>query len=144
MADLNRRSFLRAGTAMAGFAALQGCGLRGTTGPLPGQGATTVGDGSYGPLQPAGQDLTLPPDFQYQKFGLEGSLMSDGVATPLAHDGMAAFPLPNGNIRLIRNHEVRRRPSSEAVPDLVYDPGAEAVPRRWRSILSRAKSCAIS
>ena len=109
---------------MAGFAALQGCGLRGATGPLPGQGATTVGDGSYGPLQPAGQDLTLPPDFQYRKFGLTGSIMSDGVATPLAHDGMAAFPLPNGNIRLIRNHEVRRRPSSEGVPDLVYDPGA--------------------
>ena len=109
---------------MAGFAALQGCGLRGTTGPLPGQGAAAVGEGSYGPLQPAGEDLTLPPDFQYRKFGVEGSLMSDGVATPLAHDGMAAFPLPNGNVRLIRNHEVRRRPSSEEVPDLVYDPGA--------------------
>ena len=50
--------------------------------------------------------------------------MSDGVATPLAHDGMAAFPLPNGNIRLIRNHEVRRRARSAEVPDLVYDPGA--------------------
>ena len=124
MADLNRRSFLTAGTAMMGFAALQGCGLRGTTRPLPGRGATTVGVGSYGPLQTAGPDLTLPPGFQYRKFGLAGSIMSDGVATPLAHDGMAAFPLPNGNIRLIRNHEVRRRPSSEEVPDLVYDPVA--------------------
>jgi secreted PhoX family phosphatase len=124
MADLNRRSFLRAGTAMAGFAALQGCGLRGTTGPLPGQGGAAVGAGSYGPLKAAGSDLTLPADFQYRRFGLSGSLMSDGVATPLAHDGMAAFPLPNGNIRLIRNHEVRRRPSSGEVPDLVYDPGA--------------------
>ncbi len=124
MPDLNRRSFLRAGTAMAGFAALQGCGLRGTTRPLLGQTTATLGQGSYGPLQTAGPDLTLPPDFQYRKFGLSGSVMSDGVATPLAHDGMAAFPLPNGNIRLIRNHEVRRRPSSEEVPDLVYDPGA--------------------
>ena len=125
MTDLNRRSFLSytAGTAMAGFAALQGLGLRGTR-PLLGQRAATVGEGSYGPLQTAGPDLTLPPGFQYRKFGLAGSLMSDGITTPLAHDGMAAFPLPNGNVRLIRNHEVHRRPRSEEVPDLAYDPGA--------------------
>ena len=125
MTDLNRRSFLTytAGTAMAGFAALQIFGPRGTR-PFLGRPAATVGEGSYGPLQTAGPDLTLPPGFQYRKFGLAGSLMSDGVATPLGHDGMAAFPLPNGNIRLIRNHEVRRRPRSEDVPNLVYDPGA--------------------
>ena len=131
MADLNRRSFLSytAGTAMAGFAALPGLGLDGTlplsgTWPSLGRRAATVSEGSYGPLQTAGPDLTLPAGFQYRKFGLAGSLMSDGVSTPLAHDGMAAFPLPNGNIRLIRNHEVHRRPSSEEVPDLVYDPEA--------------------
>jgi secreted PhoX family phosphatase len=125
MTDLNRRSFLSytAGTAMGGFAALQGFGLRGAR-PLLGRGIATIGEGSYGPLQTTGPDLRLPPGFQYRKFGLAGSLMSDGVATPLAHDGMAAFPLPNGNIRLIRNHEVHRRPRSEEVPDLVYDPEA--------------------
>jgi secreted PhoX family phosphatase len=33
--------------------------------------------------------------------------MSNGQPTPKAHDGMAAFRLPNGNVRLIRNHEDR-------------------------------------
>jgi hypothetical protein len=33
--------------------------------------------------------------------------MADGNPTPRAHDGMGAFPLPNGNIRLVRNHEDR-------------------------------------
>jgi len=125
MADLNRRSFLgyTAGTAMVGFAALQVFDL-GSARPSLGRRVATLGQGSYGPLQTAGPDLALPPGFEYRKFGLTGSLMSDGVATPLAHDGMAAFPLPNGNIRLIRNHEVRRRARSAEVPDLVYDPGA--------------------
>ena len=69
MADLNRRSFLShtAGTAMGGFAALQGLGCGGTR-SLPGRGITTVGEGSYGSLQTAGPDLALPPGFQYRKF----------------------------------------------------------------------------
>ncbi len=35
----------------------------------------------------------------------EAEKMSDGYPVPKAMDGMAAFPLPNGNIMLIRNHE---------------------------------------
>ncbi|MFI7707731.1 alkaline phosphatase PhoX [Nonomuraea sp. NPDC049480] len=39
--------------------------------------------------------------------------MSDGVATPIAHDGMAAFPgTRRHTVRLIRNHEVRTTPGS--------------------------------
>jgi secreted PhoX family phosphatase len=51
--------------------------------------------------------------------------MSDGVPTPRAHDGMAAFPLPNGNIRLVRNHEDRDAPGIATVkgdPASAYDP----------------------
>ena len=33
--------------------------------------------------------------------------MSDGFPTPRNHDGMTCFGMPNGQIRLIRNHEVR-------------------------------------
>lgn len=51
-------------------------------------------------------DISLPPGFRYVKFGLWGEMMSDGNATPLLPDGMAAFSGPNGNIRLIRNHEL--------------------------------------
>src|SRR5688572_32621392 len=59
-------------------------------------GAGRVG---YGPLDAAGPDLALPKGFTYTVFGVEGTRMSDGSVTPPAHDGMAAFALPNGNIR---------------------------------------------
>ncbi len=44
-----------------------------------------------------------------------GKPMSDGLPTPGALDGMAAFALPNGNIRLIRNHENRDMPANSKV-----------------------------
>ncbi len=53
--------------------------------------------------------------------------MTDGKRTPARHDGMAAFPLPNGNIRLIRNHEVDNAPAMNACigdPAVSYDIGA--------------------
>jgi uncharacterized protein len=51
--------------------------------------------------------------------------MSDGNLTPLAHDGMASFALPNGNVRLIRNHEDRNSPgagSTGGIEATRYDP----------------------
>ena len=65
----------------------------------------------YGDPVPAGEELALPRGFQYRVISREDQIMSDGQPTPGAHDGMAAFPLPNGNIRLIRNHEDRNRPN---------------------------------
>ena len=102
---------------MSGFAALQGFHI----GRSP-AGMVGVGEGSYGQLQAAGSDLALPPGFQYVKFGETGSRMSDGLPTPAAHDGMAAFPLPNGNIRLIRNHEIGWRAVGTPIAEPVYDP----------------------
>lgn len=43
------------------------------------------------------------------------SLADSGFTVPQALDGMAAFPLRNGDIRLIRNHEIRD-PASSASP----------------------------
>ena len=122
MAKMDRRRFLKhtAGTGMAGFAALQGIPLVAClqrAGSLNGRLAT----GGYGPLQAAGPDFSLPAGFQYRKFGVTGSLMRDGIPTPPAHDGMAAFPLPNGNIRLIRNHEVGTRRDGQPIAEPVYD-----------------------
>jgi secreted PhoX family phosphatase len=51
-------------------------------------------------------DISLPSGFRYVKFSSFGDPMSDGNATPFIHDGMAAFPGPGGNIRLVRNHEI--------------------------------------
>ncbi len=50
--------------------------------------------------------------------------MSDGNPTPIALDGMAAFPSPDGRtVRLIRNHEVRTDPATPV--GRVYVAGSE-------------------
>ena len=74
------------------------------------------GEGGYGDLRPitrtdnATRDtltLLLPVGFDFLHFGLTGTTMTDGHLTPLGHDGMAAFPGPDGTTRLVRNHEDR-------------------------------------
>ncbi|MBM3794356.1 MAG: DUF839 domain-containing protein [Acidobacteria bacterium] len=60
----------------------------------------------YGEVKPAGELLALPPGFQYSVISYEGETMADGFPVPSAMDGMAAFKLSNGNVLLIRNHEI--------------------------------------
>ncbi len=68
-------------------------------------------DSGYGALRPAktrntGETLLmLPEGFEYNALGRTGAKMSDGFITPPAHDGMATF-LVNGQLRIVRNHEV--------------------------------------
>ena len=128
---MDRRRFLKRAGLYAGAAASVPAALRGllTRSALPpslldptGQDASWTG--GYGPLVEAGPELALPERFRYQKFGVEGTPLRDGTPTPRAHDGMAAFALPNGNIRLIRNHEDSEPPSSATPighPALAYD-----------------------
>ncbi|MGQ0773333.1 MAG: alkaline phosphatase PhoX [Pseudonocardiales bacterium] len=76
----------------------------------------------YGPLQPApGGELLLPAGFSYVAFGRTGEIMSDGIPTPGAHDGMAAFAAGEGRVRLVRNHELGGG-TAFAAPS--YDPAA--------------------
>jgi secreted PhoX family phosphatase len=133
MRDIDRREFLRysadaAGRAVVGFAALNAVMFdpsgrrRRRHRPIAG-----LGDGGYGKLRKAGPELALPEGFSYNVFGVEGSIMSDGYTTPGRHDGMGAFPLSNGKIRLMRNHEVENQPAADAaVGDMAtaYDFGA--------------------
>jgi secreted PhoX family phosphatase len=104
---LNRRQFFTRSAMAAGVGTLGG----GLFDALVARAAYAgnrggPGDGSgYGPLSPAGDDLALPPGFQYRVISNEGDPMDDGFPTPKAMDGMAAFPLPNGNVLLVRNHE---------------------------------------
>ena len=121
MSKMNRRQFLKnssrmAGSTVIGLSSLQaaltaGCRQKGDY--LRNNLLADLGDGGYGPLRTAGPDLMLPAGFQYRMIGVEGILMSDGNPTPRDHDGTAAFALPNGNIRLVRNHEETTR----ATPD---------------------------
>ncbi len=137
MSNIDRRHFLKysaklTGGAVAGLRALQssiflGCSWEGRS--IREVQSADLGEGGYGPLRSASPDLALPEGFHYRVFGVEGSIMSDGNPTPSYHDGMCAFPLPNGNIRLIRNHEVTAGAAQDsAIGDLLlaYDPTSAA------------------
>ena len=58
-------------------------------------------------LDPAGI-LNLPRHFSYRVISRTGDRMSDGLITPSAPDGMAAFPVPGNPSQciLVRNHEL--------------------------------------
>jgi uncharacterized protein len=104
---MDRRSFLR-GTA--GAAAAIPCTAFMSRAEATGIRPVSPG---YGPLVPAIDQTTglpllhLPEGFEYLSFGWTGDLLSSGMPTPGAHDGMAAFRSISGNTtRLVRNHEL--------------------------------------
>ena len=112
-------------TARAALAMAAAPSLQSLVACVDGAGPTDRNIGDYGPLTPAGPELELPADFSYQVLSFSGDPMSNGQPTPGAFDGMAAFPLSNGNIRLVRNHENRDTPATARVKGDVtkaYDP----------------------
>jgi secreted PhoX family phosphatase len=124
MIDPSRRDFLRraAGVASAALIAPSLSGLVARSRDILPQAPNAppfrwagLGEGGYGPLRPAGPELALPDGFSYSVLSSTGKPMSDGTPTPGAFDGMAAFALPNGNVRLIRNHENRDGPDTAVV-----------------------------
>lgn len=123
MSISNRRGFLRTSSSLTGAVLLAPSlqGLVACTWSKPGPDGrmrrpevARRGAGGYGLLRDAGAELALPAGFTYSVLSYTGKPMSDGHPTPGAFDGMAAFPLANGNVRLIRNHE-NRDPASRAL-----------------------------
>lgn len=100
----NRRQFLSATTAS--FAALiaSGCVARGTNSWNAAPGETFAGYGSLIP-DPNGL-LDLPEGFSYRVLSSLGDVMSDGGTVPDKADGMGCLDLGNGEIVLVRNHEL--------------------------------------
>lgn len=98
----NRRQFLSAtGTAFAALLA-SGCMTRGAS-QLAGSGVFT----GYGPLIPDPNGLLdLPRGFSYRIISSLGDAMSDGGTVPDKADGMGCFDIGNGEIALVRNHEL--------------------------------------
>jgi hypothetical protein len=139
----SRRKFLTlASTAAAGATALA---------PLEafcarvanGQTARGVGYGSLSPKLPTNADelagvvrngidlgstpiLQLPPGFNYTAISITGQPMDDGSSVPGGHDGMAAFPGPNGTTILVRNHELSPTSSTPVVTSKKYDSACKA------------------
>ncbi|WP_053094216.1 alkaline phosphatase PhoX [Cellvibrio sp. pealriver] len=104
--QLSRRHFLKNASAVA----LALGGLR----SLQLQAQVYAQDPVYGIdkvgqllLDPAGI-LNLPRHFSYRVISRTGDRMSDGLITPSAPDGMAAFPVPGNPSQciLVRNHEL--------------------------------------
>lgn len=73
--------------------------------------------------------LHLPAGFSYRSFhDTEFPVtLDDGTTLPGRHDGMGAFPGPNGHVVLVRNHEVTNSPNTPAFgPGTPYDAQAGA------------------
>ena len=154
----DRRRFLGAtATAFAALAA-SGCMSRGAGG----SGAKVAsGDGAagYGALRldPAGF-LDLPEGFSYRVLSRLGDAMDDGGTVPDRADGMGCFDLGNGEIALVRNHELQPKHNAGGpiakgfgkkdgvfVPGgtttLVLDAATLQVKRQFRSLGGTIRNC---
>ena len=98
----DRRQFLSAtGSAFAALLA-SGC-MSGRAASL----ASGTAFADYGPLVPDSAGLLdLPEGFSYRILSSLGDAMSDGGTVPNKADGMGCLDLGNGEIVLVRNHEL--------------------------------------
>ncbi|MGI8910585.1 MAG: alkaline phosphatase PhoX, partial [Rubrobacteraceae bacterium] len=124
---VSRRSFV-GGAAAAAAAVSVGGGLS-ALGARTAEGKPPERAEGYGPLVPMG-DIALPRGFRYKVISRQGQPMDDGNPTPGIFDGMGAYPGPDGNTVLIRNHENRRVPGEIPVivpEDKRYDQDPTAI-----------------
>jgi uncharacterized protein len=139
MPELNRRTLLRNAAAAAGGAALGGPFLgfvnRAAMAAPPDPQAVPEFRRLRGipDLRDGVVRLELPEGFQYRSFhdtSMPGGVtLPDGTPLPGRHDGMGAFPGPNGTVVLVRNHEVNVLPPTLPPvrafgPGTPYDTGA--------------------
>ena len=131
--QLTRRTFLRGAAATAGSAAALG-------GPFAGFAAKALAVSqkpSFRHLRPVPDlrddrvRLWLPDGFAYRSFhdterdpAQPPLVLDDGTVLPGRHDGMGAFPGPDGNVILVRNHELNN-PGSPMGPADPYDSMAQ-------------------
>ena len=155
LSNLNRRHFL--GATSTAFAALvaSGCTTRGAS--VLSSSATDFA--GYGELvaDPAGL-IDLPRGFSYRVLSKLGDAMSDGGTVPNKADGMGCFDIGNGEIALVRNHELVPaddaggpiahgfgRRDGKIVPGgtttIVLDSRTLAVKRQFRSLGGTIRNC---
>ena len=112
MTTIDRRTLLRGAAVTAGGAVVGGP-LAGFL-ALPSQADRSRPDFRHLRAIPDQRDdvvrLWLPEGFSYRSFhdttDPTDRVLSDGTRIPGRHDGMAAFPGPDGHSVLIRNHEI--------------------------------------
>ncbi len=119
MTRFQRRSFVKSGAALA------------AAGGLPFLFARRSFAAGRPPLvtDPNGL-LDLAEGFSYRVLDRQGEAMSDGHLVPGLPDGMGCFPLGDGTLALMRNHELQGiteigpYPSSATAPPEAYDPAS--------------------
>ncbi len=120
METVDRRSFLRKSATVAGavvatssLSGLIACNDSTVVAPdgTPSLARAPRGSGGYGSisLDPNGLPFLIPGGFQLRQISRAGDPMvgTGNGPVPNALDGMGAFPMASGNVRLIRNHEMR-------------------------------------
>jgi hypothetical protein len=126
MGKIHRRRFLQgaagAATAVALGGPFQGFTVLAATGRSEQNKLRAIPDMRDGKVR-----LHLPGGFSYRSFhDSEFSVvLDDGTNLPGRHDGMGAFPLANGNVMLVRNHEVNN-PGAAFGPGTPYDARARS------------------
>lgn len=120
-----RRGFLKSGVAAAATVAMPFSIL----GAKQAHAVQLPYSPDYGQLAPVADETTglpllqLPEGFKYWSFGWTGDVMTDGIATPGSHDGMAVVASDANKLVLVRNHEQGSRTAgSFANPKITYDP----------------------
>jgi len=153
----DRRTFLSA-TGSA-FAALLASGCMIQSGDSSSGVTTTKSSKSYGPLLPDPDGiLDLPQGFSYRILSSLGDNMSDGGTVPDKADGMGCFDRGNGELVLVRNHELVPTDDSggpiaygfgtrngEIVPggttNIVLDAATLQVKRQFRTLGGTIRNC---
>ena len=110
MVSVDRRTFLR-GAAVAAGGAVLGGPFQGFVARSAAADPARSGRGELRPipdLRDGAVRLWLPAGFRYRSFHDTEFpvVLDDGTSLPGRHDGMAAFGRSNGNVVLVRNHEV--------------------------------------
>ncbi len=121
---LNRRTAIKGavgGALVAGpFAGFANAAALSRTGALAGAAVGTLTPTPD--LRDKVVRLALPAGFSYRSFHDTSSpvTLRDGTRLPGRHDGMGAFPGPDGSVLLVRNHEVNN-PTPAFGPTKPYD-----------------------
>ena len=161
-----QRGFVAAG-AFSGLASFLRTGWAAEAATETATGETAVMPG-FGPLvaDPAGI-LDLPAGFSYRVISRAGERTDMGYTVPGQFDGMGAFAGPNGQVILVRNHELdpsqsamgpfQNRPpepnicyddgngfspSQGGTTTVVYDPQSGVTIRQYLSLAGTSRNCA--
>lgn len=156
----HRREVL--GSTAAAFAGLVASGCSATGAIAPTRASAKPGNGAV-PQTALIEDpkglLDLPEGFSYRILSRGGDAMDDGLNVPQSADGMGCFALANGDIALVRNHELspgqdaggvlpggyKRAIDGAVFPGgtttLVLDAESLEVKRQFRSLGGTVRNC---